>query len=170
MTALNDSEDPPPNETPVDQRKTIIPTAEVNAHLIAMRLSQMTESLKSVAESVVPVSEMSKAVTALQNQHDVTLQKLDEIKGTAILAGNIAAAAKEAAEGAQASAETANGQLDRIAGIVQRMALSLSGINERTKSLYDAVFPERDGNGHDPEIETEGGELLEFRRRAADSD
>jgi len=134
-------EDNPPNEY---QRKTLPPAAEVDAKMVQLSLSSMATTLESI----------ERTVRALERQYESTLRALDEAKGIANLAGGIASAAREEIAVVAATCE-------RIEGAVGQLALSMQGLDERSRSVYDSVFPERDGP---PPSEVDLAEVVPLRR------
>ena len=149
-----------------ERRETMVPAAtEVNAKMVALSLSSMATTLERIQESVAPVSALVSAVQSLERQHEVTLAGLEAARGTANLAGGLAGDARDVAEATRSDVRMMANVVDRIEAAVGRLAQSIQGIDERTKSIYQTVFPERsNGNGHDHDPEIEYGELVPFRR------
>lgn len=135
-------EDNPPNEY---ERKTVPPAGEVDARMVQLALSSMATTLEQIQKAVSVVPELVRTVGALERQHEVTMRGIEEARGVANLAGGIAAAARE-------EIETVRQSCERIEHAVGRLAQSMQGLDERSRSLYDAVFPERDGPPSDVDL------------------
>jgi glycerol-3-phosphate dehydrogenase len=159
---------PVPNELQQlepERRETMIPAAEANWKMVQMSLSGMATALEQIQLRLGPLPELAQSTSALERQHDVTLKQLDSLKGETRLAGGVATEARDMAEAALSQSKAIGNAVDRIESAIGRLAQSIQGIDERTKSLYQTVFPERsNGNGHDHDPEIEYGEIVPMRR------
>ncbi len=111
--------------------------------MVALALSSMATTLERIEQQLAVIPTLQRAVTVLENQHDQTLLAISEAKGTANLAGNMAA---------RALGEM-HEKCDRIEYAVGRLALSIQGLEQSNRSVYDSMFPTRDSPSTPPEIE-----------------
>jgi len=137
-----------------NDRTTVPPAEQVNAKMVALSLSSMATTLELIQEAVSKIPTLIGAVQTLERQHDVTLARIDECKGAANLAGSMAARALEETQELIAVVRRIEGTVDRIDRDVGRIAQSMQGLEEASRSLYDSVFPERrDSPSTPPDIE-----------------
>ncbi len=130
---------PVPDEiTALQERKTLPPVEVVDSKMVALALSSMATTLENI----------SRQLRTLENQHDVTLQSLSEVKGAANLAGGMAARALE--------------EIQEVKGALGKVALSVQGLEEASRSLVESVFPPRDSPSTPPDIEL--ADVVPFRR------
>lgn len=147
--------EPVPDEiTELSERTTVPPIEEVNAKMVALSLSSMATTLELIEEAVSKIPTLVGAVQTLERQHDVTLGRIDECKGAANLAGSMAARALEETQEVAAVVRRIEATLDRLERNVGRVAQSVQGLEQASRSLYDSVFPERrDSPSTPPDIE-----------------
>lgn len=147
-------EDNPPNvpSEPVfdellrDRDTDPAPAEPVDNRMVQLALSSMATTLESIERSIASVPPLLRSVRVLERQHEATLRAIGEAKGAANLAGSMAARALDDTEAIRASCE-------RIEVAVGKLARSMQGLDERSRSTYDAVFPERDSPSAPPDIE-----------------
>lgn len=135
-------EDNPPNQY---DHKTLPPVGEVNAKMVQLSLSSMATTLESI----------QRTMQTLERQHESTMRAIEEAKAIANLAGGIASAAREEIVEVKSMCE-------RIEGTVGVLAQSIQGLDERSRSLYDSVFPERDGP---PPSDVDLADIVPLNRR-----
>lgn len=157
--------DPVPDEIrELSERKTVPPMEEVNSKMVALSLSSMATTLELIEEAVSKIPTLAGAVQTLERQHDVTLGRIDECKGAANLAGSMAARALEDTQEIASVVRTVALTLDRMERDLGRVAQSLQGLEEASRSLYDSVFPERrDSPSTPPDIEL--ADVIHINRR-----
>lgn len=155
-------EDSPPNvpSTPVpdeitelSQRTTVPPMAEVNSKMVALSLSSMATTLELIQEAVMQIPTMVGAMQTLERQHDVTLKRIEELRGGINLAGSMAARALEETQEVAAVVHRIESTLSRLEHNIGRLAQSVQGLEGASRSLFDSVFPLRDSPSTPPEIE-----------------
>lgn len=117
-------EDNPPNE--YDRKTPLPPVGEVNAKMVQLSLSSMATTLESI----------ERTMRTLERQHESTMRAIEEAKGIANLAGGIASAAREEIVEVKDSC-------NRVEYALGQLAMSIQGLDERSRSLYDSVFPPR---------------------------
>ncbi len=138
---------PVPDElTDFQQRKTLLPAAEVDSRMVALSLSSMATTLERIEGMLASIPELTRAVRAMENRQEQFEAAVERARGTANLAGGIAAAAREDIEAVRQMCE-------RIETMVGRLALSIQGLDERSASVYNSVFPQRDSPSTPPEVE-----------------
>lgn len=121
--------------------------------MVALSLSSMATTLELIQAAVSQIPTLVGAIQTLERQHDVTILKLDEIRGAANLAGSMAARALEETQEVAAVVRRIDQTVDRLQRDVGRLALSVQGLEHASRSLYDSVFPERDSPSTPPDIE-----------------
>lgn len=155
-------EDPPPNVpaspvpdeiTDLSQRKTVPPIAEVNSKMVALSLSSMATTLEQIQEMVSRIPTLLGALQTLERQHDVTLGRIEDVKGATNLAGSMAARALEEIQDVRVIAQRIEATVERMERDLGRVAQSVQGLEHASRSLYDSVFPQHDSPSTPPDIE-----------------
>lgn len=147
--------EPVPDElTELSQRKTVPPMEEVNSKMVALSLSSMATTLELIEQAVSKIPTLLGAVQTLELQHDVTLGRIDDLRGGVNLAGSMAARALEETQSVAVIVRRIDDTLNRMERDVGRLARSVQGLEHASRSLYDSVFPERrDSPSTPPDVE-----------------
>lgn len=163
---------PVPNELQQlepERRETMVPEADANWHMVRLSLSSMattledsSQRLRSIEAQLEPIPELvtdvagiKRTVVTIENQHVVMLDKVADARGTANLAGGMAASAQEEASSANDKLDRVLSKLDLLERVCSELARSVSGLVEANNSIYPQVFPPRqsESDGYDePEV------------------